>query len=275
MPTGFQTLPKYLSDAQKLAKGIWPWTSGIRARLPEHYKTRYIDKHTHEPPAIHYRHDQRKYIADAHGQPQRVQNVPLPLFVPYEADKGLWGGEAFVVGLRKRKNNPMKPRTPQIWRPMLTNRVFYSEILDKWMSITVTPRTMDCIDEAAGFDNYILKTHEAELCSALGMALKREMLMSLANKSLYPNDPDRREAVYKKYEHFIIPTEEIEWLGLSIEEAERKFKHEERKNEFATRRPLKEVYLAQLIQDLKNQDPSKESSEESASLVSRLNPFKS
>ena len=41
--------------------------------------------------------------------------------------------------------------------PFIMNRVFYSEILDKYMAIRVTPRTLDLIDEAYGFDNYILK----------------------------------------------------------------------------------------------------------------------
>ena len=40
----------------------------------------------------------------------RVQNVPIPLKHVPEADRGLWGGEAFIVGLRKKNDNPMKPR---------------------------------------------------------------------------------------------------------------------------------------------------------------------
>ena len=36
-------------------------------------------------------------------------------------------------------------------------RIFYSEILDKWLNIVVTLRTCDLVDDANGFDYYILK----------------------------------------------------------------------------------------------------------------------
>ena len=52
---------------------------------------------------------------------------------------------------------PSFNRVPEIWKPRFTKRVFCSEILNKWMAIQVTPRTMDLIDESYGFDNYILK----------------------------------------------------------------------------------------------------------------------
>ena len=35
--------------------------------------------------------------------------------------------------------------------------VFYSEILDKHYALTCTRRTLELIEEAKGFDNYILK----------------------------------------------------------------------------------------------------------------------
>ena len=41
--------------------------------------------------------------------------------------------------------------------PRIIKRVFYSEILDRWMSINVTQTTLDLVDDAFGFDNYILK----------------------------------------------------------------------------------------------------------------------
>ena len=48
-------------------------------------------------------------------------------------------------------------RVPRLWKPFLQKRVFYSEILDKYLGIQVTLRTLDLIDEAYGFDNYVLK----------------------------------------------------------------------------------------------------------------------
>lgn len=44
-----------------------------------------------------------------------------------------------------------------MWKPQLFQRELYSEILDKKFPVTVTMRTLDLIDEAYGFDFYILK----------------------------------------------------------------------------------------------------------------------
>lgn len=42
-------------------------------------------------------------------------------------------------------------------------RELYSEILDHKFTITVTPRTLDLIDAAFGFDFYILKVRKKRL----------------------------------------------------------------------------------------------------------------
>lgn len=44
-----------------------------------------------------------------------------------------------------------------MWKPQLFQRELYSEILDRRFTVTVTRRTLDLIDEAYGFDFYILK----------------------------------------------------------------------------------------------------------------------
>lgn len=273
----------YMTIQQRLARGIWPWTEGPRARLPMHYKLRYIENHMREPPAVHYDPDTRKYYLDKHGQRRPVQNVPVPLIFPNEANKGLWGGEAFLQGMRKKGDDPFKPRVWRLWRPFLTSRVFYSEILDKWMAVTVTMRTMDLVDEAGGFDQYILSTHEVDLCSRLGMKLKAMMLKTLNAGTLYPDDPVKREAILKKYEHHMIPDEEIEWLGLTIEEAERKQEELEEAEYQANLRPLKEKFMDELISKMKNHqlvEDSEEPEEEEGKggwmkKVSDMNPFKS
>ena len=48
-------------------------------------------------------------------------------------------------------------RSPKVWKPRLTKRVFYSEILDKWFAINVTYTAIDQINECYGLDYYILK----------------------------------------------------------------------------------------------------------------------
>ena len=63
------------------------------------------------------------------------------------------------------------------------------------------------IEEEKGFDNYILKTHQVDLKSDIGMELKREMLITLARKetNLYPNDKQKQETIYNRYKAFAIP----------------------------------------------------------------------
>ena len=50
----------------------------------------------------------------------------------------------------------MSNRVKKLWKPQLLKRELYSEILDHKFTITVTPRTLDLIDAAYGFDLYIL-----------------------------------------------------------------------------------------------------------------------
>ncbi|KAK2188115.1 hypothetical protein NP493_141g03016 [Ridgeia piscesae] len=199
MPGGFRT------NVQKLSKGYWPWTEGIRSRLPMHYKKRFALKYMTEPAPVHYRPDPRKYTIDEYGIRRPVQNVPIPVYYPPEAEEGLWGGVGIIKGFTKRKNWFIKPRAPKIWMPRIIKRVFYSEILDRWMSINCTQTTLSLIDDAFGFDNYILKTSEADLKSNLGMRLKREMLLTLVRRSMYPNNPEKAAEIAEKYQQFVIP----------------------------------------------------------------------
>lgn len=86
---------------------------------------------------------------------QPVQNVPIPLKYPKELDKGIWGGEAVVMGFIKKTK--YKRRFRRYWVPELKKSVVYSEILDKYMRTIVTQRTLNLIHENYGFDHYILK----------------------------------------------------------------------------------------------------------------------
>ena len=40
----------------------------------------------------------------------RVQNVPIPLMYPREADEGLWAGEGIISGFKKKDDKHLKPR---------------------------------------------------------------------------------------------------------------------------------------------------------------------
>lgn len=84
--------------------------------------------------------------------------------------------------------------------------IFYSEILDQYYALTCTRRTLELVEAEKGFDNYILKTHEVDLKSDIGMQLKREMLIRLARKDtdLYPNDKQKQENIYNRYKSFAV-----------------------------------------------------------------------
>ncbi|KAF6736887.1 39S ribosomal protein L28, mitochondrial [Oryzias melastigma] len=205
--------PPKLWEAMKMKQGIY-------ARLPKHYLKSLEKK---EPTPVHWRPLGVQYRANPKtGVKERVQDVPIPIYYPPESQNGLWGGEGWVSGYRYANNDKMSNRVKKTWKPQLFKRELYSEILDHKFTITVTPRTLNLIDAAFGFDFYILKTPKEDLNSKLGMDLKRAMLLRLArkDKELYPNDPVKRETIFTKYkQQFEIPEEEAEWVGLSLEEA--------------------------------------------------------
>ena len=41
---------------------------------------------------------------------KRLYDRPIPVWYNKMSDEGLWGGEGLVIGLRTKRNNPMKPR---------------------------------------------------------------------------------------------------------------------------------------------------------------------
>ncbi|XP_067663436.1 large ribosomal subunit protein bL28m-like [Haliotis asinina] len=236
--------------------------------LPAHYKRRCVEFMQGEPTPVHWQPEPGPFRKNRNtGKRERVQNVPVKVVFPAECNKGLWGGEGLVVGYRK-SDRRFASRIPKIWRPYLTKRVLYSEILDKHFAIEVTLRTLDLIDEAYGLDHYILKTSEVDLNSQLAMKLKRQMLLALVQKTLYPEDPVTREKVLKKYKQYLIPEEEAEWVGLTIGQALQKA-HDKQAKENPTR-PLKEIFTQHFIQDLS--DRTTEHHEED-SWMSKLNPF--
>ncbi|XP_040447441.1 39S ribosomal protein L28, mitochondrial [Falco naumanni] len=237
----------------RYAPRLWPalrLREGICARLPAHYLAQLQDDTP--PTPVHWRPLGVRYRRNPRtGERERVQDVPVPVYLPRAAHEGLWGGEGWIRGFRYARNDKLSTRLPKTWKPQLFERQFYSEILDATLTITVTMRTLDLIDEAYGFDFYILKTPKADMGSKLGMDLKRTMLLRLARRDpkLHPDDPARREAIYNKYQEFAIPEEEAEWVGLSLEEAIEKQRLLEKKDPV----PLFKVYAEELVNQLKEQ----------------------
>ncbi|KAM4632587.1 large ribosomal subunit protein bL28m isoform 1-T3 [Discoglossus pictus] len=232
--------PPAIWEALKLKQGIY-------ARLPAHYLRSIQDPSKASP--VHWRPHGLKYrLNPKSGQRERVQDVPVIPYFPPQANEGLWGGEGWISGYRYANNDKLSTRVKRIWKPQLFTRELYSEILDKTFSITVTMRTLDLIDAAFGFDNYILKSAKEDLNSKLGMDLKRAMLLRLASRDpkLHPNDPAKREEIYSKYKKFEIPLEEAEWVGLSLEEAVEKQRLLEKKDP----EPLFKVFVDDLVQKM-------------------------
>uniref|UniRef100_A0A8B9ID40 Large ribosomal subunit protein bL28m n=1 Tax=Anser brachyrhynchus TaxID=132585 RepID=A0A8B9ID40_9AVES len=139
---------------------LWPalrLRQGLCSRLPAHCLRALQED---EPPAapVHWRPQGARYRRNPRtGERERLQDVPVAPFLPPAAHRGLWGGEGWVRGFRYARNDKLSTRLPKVWKPQLFERRLYSEILDATLTVTVTMRTLDLIDQAYGFDFYILK----------------------------------------------------------------------------------------------------------------------
>lgn len=77
---------------------------GIYARLPQHY-LRSLEE-TRTPAPVHYRpHGAKFKINPKNGQRERVEDVPIPIHYPRESQRGLWGGEGWILGHRYVNNH--------------------------------------------------------------------------------------------------------------------------------------------------------------------------
>ncbi|RNA42640.1 39S ribosomal mitochondrial [Brachionus plicatilis] len=254
-------LPKF-ERIKSLGKHLPKWSdpNGIYYRLPEHYKKRQVDFLNTLPKPVHYKPSEKLYEVDhEHGVKKRIQDTPIVVLYPTQSKLGIWGGEGVVAGYKRPEQTGYKrPQylTTKLWRPKVLKLIFYSEILDQNYALTCTRRTLELIEEAKGFDNYILKTHEVDLKSDIGMQLKREMLIRLAKKDtdLYPQDQKKQEIIYNRYKEFVIPIEEAEWVGLKPWEAVNKLKKIEEEKQKISIRPLKAVFAEETIEKLSSGD---------------------
>lgn len=252
-------IPK-LERIRSLGREIPKWTdkTSIYYKLPEHYKEKQREFLNTIPQPVHYKKPEKLYEVNIeHGTKVRNQSVSIPVLYPTQSKLGLWGGEGIIPGMKKPKQKGFKrPEylSTKLWRPKILKMVFYTEILDKYYALTCTRRTLSLIEEAQGFDNYILKTHEVDLKSDIGMQLKREMLIALAKKEtdLYPDDKVKQETIYKRYKNFVMPLEEAEWVGLKPWEAMVKQKKIEAENVQNSIRPLKEAFIQETLDRLKS-----------------------
>lgn len=95
----------------KVPPRLWPklrLQEGICARLPAHYLAQLNDDT--QPTPVHWRPLGVRYRRNPRtGERERVQDVPVPVFLPRAADEGLWGGEGWIRGFRYANNDKVRP----------------------------------------------------------------------------------------------------------------------------------------------------------------------
>lgn len=227
------------------------FTQGWGAQLPVAYKKFWDEWKNQQPAAVHYVPKNGMFQReDLTGLVTPIQNVPLPLIDPPESHEGIWGGEAIVKGFQKR--NAYKRRVPHFWVPVLKRSVVHSQVLNEYMAVTVTDRTLDLIHDNHGFDHYLLKTPACDLRSMLAIKLKKKVLVDLlAGCPKLSNEPEKQQAVIKEFSCYLsqYTPEEIDWYGLSYVEAILKIKNQVESQ--ADKRPHKVIFRQKLIEQLK------------------------
>lgn len=237
------------------------WTgNGQYARLPEHYKRRAIEHLYGNREDVHEIRDKRKFIVNHEtGVWTRTQHVPVTVVPTVQADKGLWGGEGALIGYEDTAFKDDFYRC-FISVPKLMKLLFYSEILDQHYAVCVTRRTVSKIEEATTFDHYILKTPLQDLSSKFGFELRRQMLHKLVNNGehLWSTDTEKKTTIFNKYKQYQVPSEEIDWIGLTPDEALEKLENEEDQKYEESVRPWKDIYRQSLIAELSRRQRNNE-----------------
>lgn len=207
---------------------IFKNTESVVHRLPEHYKQKYWENILSDKAPVHYRPPTSQKAFDSFKKVEvELEDNPIVGIRTPEGDQGLWGGERVVKGWIESAPYTKKKILPRYWVPKLffpalKTVVLYSEILDKYIKVTVTERAMRLIDESFGLDYYILESQEIDLDSKFANTLKREMLLALSTESYYEEDDEKKLYIKEKYSKFVITEEEAEWIGLELNEAARK-----------------------------------------------------
>ncbi|CAH2063462.1 unnamed protein product, partial [Iphiclides podalirius] len=251
---------------------------GIASELPQAYKKFWREWKVLKPAAVHFVPQESKWKRDdLTGETLPVQNIPIPLKHPVEINEGIWGGEAVIKGFQKR--DPRRRRVPHYWVPVLKRTVVRSEVLNTHLSVTVTDRTINLINDHYGFDHYLLKTPACDLVSMLALKLKKQILIELMNGCpRHAHDPQKQQEIYNEYKTYLssYTPEEIEWYGLTWYEALTKVaKQKEAQNKPV---PLKNIYRKKLVEKLKaaELEEKKDATDEmstTTSWLSKMNPF--
>ncbi|XP_065357058.1 large ribosomal subunit protein bL28m [Calliphora vicina] len=232
-------------------KHLTRFDKGLGAQLPDAYKKFWREWKVLQPAAVHYIPKEGEWERDeVTGEIKPIQNIALPLIDTPESNKGIWGGEAVIKGFQKRER--LKRRVPHFWVPVLRRSVVHSQVLNEYMSMVVTDRTIEKIHESHGFDHYLLKNRACDLRSSLALTLKRKILQDLSlGCPAYAAQPAERERILQEYKCYLegYTTEEIEWYGYTYEQAIRKLQAQLRAENSMI--PHKVEFRMKLIEQLK------------------------
>lgn len=234
------------------------WNSGDLKNIPQHYKSFYqtweIGPQTH----IHSRPNPAKFEKDEWGEIFPVQNPRIFVLYPEEFHNGLWGGEGVIKGIQANKetrHRSFKIPYGKYWWPTLFEGVVYSEILDRYVDMVMTMRGARLVDEAHGFDNYLLNTPVNEIYAWRLLKFKREVLLALTDKDNFSSKAHKHgPEIFDKYQKFAVTESEADWHGLTLNEAREKQKAIEEKLREESIVPDKIKYRQELVTLLKNGD---------------------
>jgi len=233
--------------ARMLAKK--KWDKGIKKNIPKHYKEFYLTWQKGPQEHVHSRPVTATFEKDEWGEISPVQNPRIQVVYPHEFHEGLWGGEGVIKGLKARpaaRHRSFLPPVAKYWWPKLMEGVVYSEILNKHIEMVMTLRGIRLVDEAKGFDNYLLNTPVNEVYAWKLLKLKRELLLELCDKDNFAGRGGDID-VFEKYHQHQVSNEEADWTGLTLEEAIRKQISIERSKRESEKVPLKEKYREELV----------------------------
>uniref|UniRef100_A0A8D9A4Z5 39S ribosomal protein L28, mitochondrial n=1 Tax=Cacopsylla melanoneura TaxID=428564 RepID=A0A8D9A4Z5_9HEMI len=274
-----------MQQARKLANGFryryqprkGPFDTDIGSKLPESYRKFFAEWKSTDRKPVHYVNKEGRFKLNEHGRVVPVINMPILDKETKEQHLGIWGGEAVVEGYRLPAHR-YETVVPEYWVPRLLDQIVYSEILDKYLNVAVTQRTVDLINEHYGFDKYLLSTPACDLNSLLACKIKKKLLVALYDKTLYPDDPTKQETIYNKYKQYLenYSRDDLEWYGLSLPEAQEKCVALEREAMERSKVPLKVTFRKELLEELKQfklDGKLDAPDEKKESFIKKFNPF--
>jgi len=152
-----------------------------------------------------------KKLQQGFTKTQITKPIPGPIYgrVPSAASQmGLLGGDDYGKFTRKTWTLRWNKKTI---KPNRYKKDFYSEALGTTIfNLNVSSRALYCMDDAGGFDNYILRTPPEELRSATGEKMREVMQFYMQRPDVkawglpwkvFLRAKNRRDPEYARYAH--------------------------------------------------------------------------